>query len=205
MILMVDFTSTQAQAKELAPPASRGVAQSEAAVTKHWSASPPLSANGVDRMYHKLPEIQAITAAQLAECAPWRRTGTFEEPRDITTQHTTNYKAVMHHPTQTSREATPSSGKEAPSDIATYYALDGNKGSNKRRKQCPLGTATNTSRCKDRGCVAGGSSLGQVLTTAHVTRRLVWPPTDHYKRLPEEACPNYAYPIKHKLKDCGMM
>jgi hypothetical protein len=45
---------------------------------------------------------------------------TFVEPRDIATQHTTNYKAIMYHPTQTSREVTPSSDKEAPSDDATH-------------------------------------------------------------------------------------
>jgi hypothetical protein len=28
---------------------------------------------------------------------------------------------------------------------------------------------------------------------------------DHFKRLLEEACPNHAYPIRHKLKDYGMM
>jgi hypothetical protein len=33
----------------------------------------------------------------------------------------------------------------------------------------------------------------------------VWPPIDHFERLLEEACPNYAYLIKHKLKDYGMM
>jgi hypothetical protein len=33
----------------------------------------------------------------------------------------------------------------------------------------------------------------------------VRPPTYHFKRLFEEACPNHAYPIKHKLKDCDMM
>jgi hypothetical protein len=44
----------------------------------------------------------------------------FVEPRDIATQHTTNYKAIMYHPTQTSREVTPSSDKEAPSDDATH-------------------------------------------------------------------------------------
>jgi hypothetical protein len=30
-------------------------------------------------------------------------------------------------------------------------------------------------------------------------------PTDHLKRLLKEACPNHAYPIRHKLKDCDMM
>jgi hypothetical protein len=28
---------------------------------------------------------------------------------------------------------------------------------------------------------------------------------DHIKMLLEEACPNHAYPIRHKLKDDGMM
>jgi hypothetical protein len=31
------------------------------------------------------------------------------------------------------------------------------------------------------------------------------PPTDHFEKLLEETCLNHAYPIKHKLKDCGMM
>jgi hypothetical protein len=32
-----------------------------------------------------------------------------------------------------------------------------------------------------------------------------WPPTDHFERLLEEADPNHAYSINHKLKDCAMM
>jgi hypothetical protein len=30
-------------------------------------------------------------------------------------------------------------------------------------------------------------------------------PMDHFKRLLMEACPNHAYPVRHRLKDCGMM
>jgi hypothetical protein len=40
-------------------------------------------------------------------------------------------EAVMLRPTQTSREATPSSDKEAPFDAATHCAQEGIKGSNK--------------------------------------------------------------------------
>jgi hypothetical protein len=29
--------------------------------------------------------------------------------------------------------------------------------------------------------------------------------TDHFKKLLEETCPNHAYLIRHKLRDCGMM
>jgi hypothetical protein len=40
---------------------------------------------------------------------------------------------------------------------------------------------------------------------AHNDKRQTGPPMDHIKMLIEEACPNHAYPIKQKLKDCGMM
>jgi hypothetical protein len=60
---MVDFTSTQAQAKELAPSASRGEARAETAATKYQSTSPTLTIDGVDRMYHQLTEIHTIAAA----------------------------------------------------------------------------------------------------------------------------------------------
>jgi hypothetical protein len=35
--------------------------------------SPPLTADGVDKMYRQLMEIHAIIIVQLAECARWRR------------------------------------------------------------------------------------------------------------------------------------
>jgi hypothetical protein len=58
---------------------------------------------------------------------------------------------------------------------------------------------------RDRDWEAGGSDVGQASTAVHGNSRLVRPPTYHFKRLFEEACPNHAYPIKHKLKDCDMM
>jgi hypothetical protein len=33
----------------------------------------------------------------------------------------------------------------------------------------------------------------------------VWPPTYHLERILEKACPNHAYPIMHKVRECGMM
>jgi hypothetical protein len=61
-ILMVDFASTQAQAKEVAPSANREGDQTEAAVAKPPSTSPPLITNGVDKMYHQLAEVHANAA-----------------------------------------------------------------------------------------------------------------------------------------------
>jgi hypothetical protein len=66
---MVDFASTQAQAKEVAPSANREGDQTEAAAAKPPSTSPPLIINGVDKMYHQLAEVHAIVATQLADCA----------------------------------------------------------------------------------------------------------------------------------------
>jgi hypothetical protein len=70
-ILMMDFTSTQTQAKEAAPPASREGGQDEAIAIKHLGASPPITANRVDKMYHQLAEIRTIPATQLVECSRW--------------------------------------------------------------------------------------------------------------------------------------
>jgi hypothetical protein len=47
---MVDFTCTQARAKEVASPVSREGDQTEATVVKTLSTSPPLTTNGLDRM-----------------------------------------------------------------------------------------------------------------------------------------------------------
>jgi hypothetical protein len=99
------------------------------------------------------------------------------------------------------REATLSSDKEVPSDIAAHCTQVGVKGSNKRCKQHPLGTTTMTSRDWE----VGNSGMGHASATAHSNMRLVRLPTDHFKRLFEEACLNHAYPVKHKLNDCDMM
>jgi hypothetical protein len=52
-ILMVDVASTQAQAKEVAPPANHeGGGEAEVIAAKPPNASPSIPANGVDKMYH---------------------------------------------------------------------------------------------------------------------------------------------------------
>jgi hypothetical protein len=52
---------------------------------------------------------------------------------------------------------------------------------------------------------AGGSGVSRGATTIGSSKRQVWPPIDHFERLLEEACPNHTYPIKQKLRDCGML
>jgi hypothetical protein len=47
----MDFASNQAQAQEVAPPASHEGSQTESTVAKPLSASPPLTGDRVDKMY----------------------------------------------------------------------------------------------------------------------------------------------------------
>jgi hypothetical protein len=47
--------------------------------------------------------------------------------------------------------------------------------------------------------------MRHILTAPHSDKCPAWPPTDHFKKLFEEAYQNHAYPVRHKLKDCGMM
>jgi hypothetical protein len=52
---------------------------------------------------------------------------------------------------------------------------------------------------------AGGSDMKCVSIAMHSDKHPWRLPTYHFKRLLEEACLNHAYPIRHKLKDCGKM
>jgi hypothetical protein len=52
---------------------------------------------------------------------------------------------------------------------------------------------------------ASGSSVRHSSTASCSDKRQARPPTDHFNKLLEEACPNHRYPVRHKLKDCGMM
>jgi hypothetical protein len=110
---MVDFTSTQAQAMEVAPPTSREGGQDEAAAAKPLSASPPLTADGVDKMYHQLADIHAIAVAQLAEFACWCQS---DPPPSLARAGTSQSRPVVtpsmirlapSHPTDFSSQALP--------------------------------------------------------------------------------------------------
>jgi hypothetical protein len=49
-------------------------------MAKPMSTSPPITVDRVDKMYHQLAEIHAITAVQLAECARWRQSDPTPSP-----------------------------------------------------------------------------------------------------------------------------
>jgi hypothetical protein len=62
-MLMMDDIITLAQAKGVAPPASREEGHTKVAAARPLKASPPPTADGVDKMHHRLTEIHAIAAA----------------------------------------------------------------------------------------------------------------------------------------------
>jgi hypothetical protein len=65
---MVDFASTQAHTKEVTPPAIREGVKWGATTVKPLSVSPPLTTDGVDKMYYQLVEIHAISTT----CLVWK-------------------------------------------------------------------------------------------------------------------------------------
>jgi hypothetical protein len=106
---------------------------------------------------------------------------------------------------QESGEVTPSSCKEAPPDIAVHRAKEGIKGGKNRHKQHPQETMTMTNHDDDNDGKVGGSCVRHISATVHSDKHQARPPADHFKRCLEEACPNHAYLVRHKLKDYDMM
>jgi hypothetical protein len=91
---------------------------------------------------------------------------------------------------------------EASFGIAIHSAKEGGQ---KRHKQPPQGPMTTIDYDNGNNGKAGGSGVGHIVTATRSKKHQAWPPTDHFKRLLEEAYSNHTYPISHKLKDCIMM
>jgi hypothetical protein len=125
--------------------------------------------------------------------------------RGVTIQYTASDKTIKLCPAPSSKEATPSSGKEASFNATVHEAKVGAKGGKKRCKQHPQQVMVTADYDGGNDEEAGGSGMGHIATTTLSSKRQAWPPIDHFKQLLEEACLNHAYPIKHKLKDCGMI
>jgi hypothetical protein len=70
---MMDFASIQARPKRVSLTSSREEGHTEAIAARPPKVAIPPTTDGVDKIYHQLVEIHALTAAQLAECARWRR------------------------------------------------------------------------------------------------------------------------------------
>jgi hypothetical protein len=100
---------------------------------------------------------------------------------------------------------TSSSGKEVPYDVTIHGTKEGIMGGKLRHKQCPQGTTPMIDHDDGNNGEVGGFGVRHISTTTHDDNHQARLPTDHFKWLLEEAYPNHAYPIKHKLKDYGMV
>jgi hypothetical protein len=89
----------------------------------------------------------------------------------------------MPYPIHASREVTPSSDRESPSDVAALCAQGGIKGGNKRRRQRPSGTVITNSHDNNCDREAGSSDMGHVSPTVSSNWPLVRPSIDLFKRL----------------------
>jgi hypothetical protein len=95
------------------------------------------------------------------------------------------------------REAVPGSSRATPSNITIQGAKKDAIGTKKRRKwhpQCVVVTAG----YDDNDMKAGRSDKEYVIATECGVKCEAWSLTYYFERLLEEACPNHAYPVKHK-------
>jgi hypothetical protein len=90
----------------------------------------------------------------------------------------------------------PKSTVEGQHDIAIQGAEEGAKATKKRRKQHHQEATTNDDN---------GPSAVHAVEAMSRGKRQSWPPTDHFKRLLEEACLTHAYTVKHKLRDYSLI
>jgi hypothetical protein len=109
----------------------------------------------------------------------------------VAAQYATSSEAGGFHLPLGSREATPSSNRAAPSDIIVQSAREGTEGGKRRCKQHPQRAMTTTDYDNDNNRKAGDFDMWRIMTAVHSDKHQTRPPTNHFKRLLEEACPNH--------------
>jgi hypothetical protein len=82
---------------------------------------------------------------------------------------------------------------------------EGVRGSKKRCKQCHQETAPTVGDDSGNNKQADSSDVVRATAAAGSGKRQVRLPTNHSEKLLDETSLNHAYPIKHKLKDYGMI
>jgi hypothetical protein len=121
---------------------------------------------------------------------------TTEKWRGVVTHHAISAMASQLRPTLSSRKA-------ASPDVAVQRAKEGAKAGKKRCKQhCQEAATDDDGGTNER---AGGSSMDHIVEVVDCSKPQAQQPTDHFKKLLEETCPDHAYPIKDMLRECGLM
>jgi hypothetical protein len=129
---------------------------------------------------------------------------TIKELHSIATPYATSNKATELHPAQGSREVTLCSGKETSSDVDIHSAKEGAKAARWGASNIPMRPQPWPTMMMGKQAALVGEG-GGITTVVRSDKHQARPPTYHFKRLLEEACPNHVYLIRDKLKDCNMM
>jgi hypothetical protein len=66
-------------------------------------------------------------------------------------------------------------------------------------------TVTTSDDDDDNGKEVDDSVMEHVAATKHNSKCLVRQPVGHFEKLLEATCPNHAYTVRHKLKECSMI
>jgi hypothetical protein len=123
-----------------------------------------------------------------------------EQLLNITAQYATNVEAIRALCVPGSREALC-----VPTNIDVQGAEKDPKGCRKRQKWRPQRVATSAGYNNNDDDKKEDGFEKEYVAVVHDVKHQVRPPTNHFKRLLKVACLNHAYPIKHMLKDCGII
>jgi hypothetical protein len=112
---------------------------------------------------------------------------TTEELHSITTQSAASDEMTKLCSAPSSRKATPSSCKEAPSDID----VQDTKGGKKRCKQCPQWVIATADYDGGNNEKVGNFGMGCITTAARRSKHQARSYTNHIEKLLDEASPNH--------------
>jgi hypothetical protein len=93
----------------------------------------------------------------------------------------------------------------APPKAATKGAKRSAKGSKKGQKQHRQRVTVTISYDDDDNKKADSFDKEQVVAAKHDLKHQTQQLSDPFKKPLEATCPNHAYPVKHKLKECTMI
>jgi hypothetical protein len=125
---------------------------------------------------------------------------------NITTQHASGEEAVRAVFIQGDRKVVPGDSRGAPPKATGNDTKRSAKGSKRGPKWYPQWVTDTTSYDEgDNDKEADDSNKEHGTAIERDFKRKARQPVDHFEKFLEVTCPNHAYPIRHKFKECSMM
>jgi hypothetical protein len=131
---------------------------------------------------------------------------TTQELLDITTRHASTKEVVGAVFIQGDEKAFTVDSRGASPKTTDKSSKRRAKGSGRGPKPCPQRVVIATSCDEDDDNKEADDSDEEHVTAVECNFKChAWQLADHFKKLLEATCPNHAYPIRHKHKECSMM